>query len=387
MAAVGRDVEMFTAMAGTLANSTIKATEAGTALRNFMLRLTAATPEAEKTLRRLGVTVRDKTTGDMMNLFGIIDELNAGLDKLGSADRAKALDVIFGKKAIAGASVLLAAGGDQLRAFRDELAASEGANKTLAAAIRDTLMGDLKGLNSAVESVKISVASMNNGPLREAVQRTTDWIRANERLIADKAGGGLLYVMNNLDGIVAKGVTLGKVTAAVFALVTAVKVVTAAVAAFNFVVAAGPIGIMIGLVLALSAALGALAWKFDLFDKLDPVTSKISDAVNAVGDFLGMNTGPLALAGAGPAGGVMTFTKEAYTVPTPYGVSSRMVPDSELYTGAPEEGAPGFIGPVDMRARPLGEAEVIIRDETGRAEIGPNTLENTKIRLKDSWEF
>ena len=58
--ALGGDIETFSAAIGTLANSGIKGGEAGTALRNIMLRLSAPAKAGSEALSELGISVFDK---------------------------------------------------------------------------------------------------------------------------------------------------------------------------------------------------------------------------------------------------------------------------------------------------------------------------------------
>ena len=67
--------------------------------------------------------------------------------------------------------------------------------------MRDTVQGRLDSLKSAIEGVSISLFSMNQGPLSDAIERTTEWVRANEEVIASNLGGWIAKIIDNFQSI------------------------------------------------------------------------------------------------------------------------------------------------------------------------------------------
>lgn len=184
---VGATIETFSALAGTMASSGIKASKAGTTLKRVFSTLAAPTGEAAKTLRRLGIQTKD-SKGDMLDVIDIFASLEKRLKGLGSTERAAVVERIFGQIPLAGVNVLLKAGSEKLRDYRSALEDASGAAAKMAEKMRSTVTGRLKGLQSAVESVKISIFEMNEGPLAEIINQMTLWVRANEYLIATRVG-------------------------------------------------------------------------------------------------------------------------------------------------------------------------------------------------------
>lgn len=204
----GASIEQFSAMVGTLANAGIKGEKAGTALRNIYLRLAAPANDAAKVLRKLNVTTKD-ANGEMRDVTDILGDLQKGLAGLGSADRSAKLDVIFGKRAIGPASILLKSGAVAIRNYTKELEGATGTSKEMAAAMRDTSLGKMKALVSAVEGVKLDAFEAIADPLSEIVTSTTKWVRANKGLIKSKleqfvqdVSDGASWVAANYESIV-----------------------------------------------------------------------------------------------------------------------------------------------------------------------------------------
>jgi TP901 family phage tail tape measure protein len=75
---LGISLESTTAFIGAMANAGVKGGEAGTLLRNAMLKLANATPTAQKTLRKLRIDLKNFVTpeGKLKNFGALIDQLS-----------------------------------------------------------------------------------------------------------------------------------------------------------------------------------------------------------------------------------------------------------------------------------------------------------------------
>lgn len=216
----GSDIQTFAALTGELANAGIKGTKAGTTLKNMFLSLSAPGRKAQSVLDGLGVNTKDNE-GNLRDVTEIIRDLNKGLAGMGTADRSAALKDIFGKIPIAGVNVLLDSGADKLQAYRKRLDEANGAAGSMANTMRDTVQGSLNSLKSAIEGVSISIFKMNDGALKKTIDRATEWVRANEEIIAQNIGDFIAYIVKNLDNFIA----VGKGIAAIVAIFTALKLV------------------------------------------------------------------------------------------------------------------------------------------------------------------
>jgi len=147
--AAGQQIEDFSALTGVMANSGIKGSEAGTSLRNVMLRLSKPTGEALDVIKALGVQTQD-ANGDFRNIIDILGDFEKGLEGMGSAQRTAALSTVFGARAVTGVNILLAEGSDKLAEYRDNLIDSAGASRTMAEAIRGSIGNRIKVLKSGL---------------------------------------------------------------------------------------------------------------------------------------------------------------------------------------------------------------------------------------------
>ena len=244
--AAGMSLETVAAQAGIMANSGIKAELAGTAIANSYLNLSNPTGQAAKVVRRLGIQLKQHN-GALKDLPDLIDEVNKKTRNLTKTQRQAAVEALFGREGLAGNIAVLNAGGDAIRKYRKELEGATGSAHKAAGIMRTTTRGSINSLRSAIEAVSIRAFGMTGGPLKEAVDLTTKWVRANGDLIATGIGNFFLTLAKNLDAIVFALKGLAVALPILWAVNTALKVM-AVIAAMN------PIVLIVGALVAVAAA-------------------------------------------------------------------------------------------------------------------------------------
>lgn len=357
----GQSIETFAAIAGTLASVGIKGSEAGTATKNIALALAGVGNQAGKTFAKLKIPL--SAGGKMRDVADVFEDLQFAIKDMDEDKMLGVVNAIFGKISLASAANLLGEGTDKIRELRTTLEGAQGSTKKTAAFIRNDVKGSIDGLKSAIDGVKISIFSMNEGPLKQAIDKMTAWVRANEKLIATNIGEFFLSIINNLGNIVTWIERIAKGIAAFVVFATVIKTLTLAVTAFNLVMMLNPIGLMVLGIAALVAGFVALiVWIDDIasaFEGLHPIIRlvlaplelivKAIQAVKNVGAFLGGKLGSALFDIFGDKGD-----------------------DETQPTGAT---GPQIVTPQDRVARSVEEqrttssAEVTIKDETGRVEV------------------
>jgi len=389
----GASLETFAALAGELANAGIKGTRAGTTLKNMFLTIAAPTTEAAKIFKRLGIQTRD-ANGDMLDIVDVLGSLNKSLAGLGTAEKSGVLEGIFGKIPIAGVNVLLQSGSDRLKEYRKELENASGASATMANVMRNTLQGRLNSLTSAIEGVKLTMFSMTEGPLNDVVIRMTEWVRANEKLIASNIGGFISNLINNFSEIVTWLKRIGTALLVFVAFTTILKTLIGVLTLVNLVMAANPITLIVLGVLALIAVFTALViWIDDIaagFDKLPGIVQDvlapigllikaikfIKDNIGVIGDVASaVSTGAtdLANSAAETVGDVASFFGLGDSEPTPQPAVQMVSPQERVARSIEEK-------------RSTSTAEVTIKDDTGRAEVTGGSL-GRGVNLTPSGSF
>ncbi len=219
----GASIETTSAMIGELANSGIKASLSGTALRNIFMRLQAPVPESARAMRELGLEIAD-ADGNMRDIFDIIEDLSGALEGMGTVQRSQYLETIFGNRSLASMEILLRSGAGRLREYRGQLEAAGGAAAEMAGVMRDTTQGDLNSFNSAVEAMKLEIFDVVKGPLRELLQSLTEWFRANKDLISSGLTDMIAWLEENTWAVQVALVALAVVMATLAVLAVAVAI-------------------------------------------------------------------------------------------------------------------------------------------------------------------
>ena len=228
--AAGQSIESFSAIIGTMANAGIKGSEAGTSLRNMMLRLADATPEAQKVLNSLGVTTRDEA-GNFRDIIDILADFEKGLDGMGTAQRTAALSTVFGARSVTGVNILLQTGTKTLREYRGQLEASAGSAAKMADAMRKSLTNQIEVLKSTLLEKGLQFVERFSERGSELLERFTLFIRDID----------IEPLINGFETLLSTAIGVGKVLKtfgpAILAIAAAIKVLTGIQSAYNLVLA------------------------------------------------------------------------------------------------------------------------------------------------------
>lgn len=176
--AFGASLEETAALTGLMANSGIKASAAGTALRSGFLRLAGTSSKSTKAIEEMGLSLSEATAQQeeakaALDSLGISMNDTNGPRKMGEivrdlADKTKdmskeqklaTLATIFGTNAASAWVAVIDQGPDALDNLTKELENSDGAAEEMAKTMQNNARGAMIRLQSATESVAISIGS------------------------------------------------------------------------------------------------------------------------------------------------------------------------------------------------------------------------------------
>lgn len=143
----------FTAMA----NAGVKGSEAGTHMRNMLLKLTSPTEKGTKAFEEMGISVFD-AEGKMRSIKDIFGELNAAFGNMTQADKLAKISDIFNARDTASAEALLAAVEQDWDKIGESILNAEGAAQGMANTQLNNLNGAITILKSALEGVYIEIS-------------------------------------------------------------------------------------------------------------------------------------------------------------------------------------------------------------------------------------
>ena len=98
---LGYSAQDTAVMLGLMANSGIKASQAGTTLRTAITNLASPTKEQAAEMERLGISLTD-TNGQMLPMLDMVGNLRGAFSGMSEAEQPAAASTIFGKEAMSG---------------------------------------------------------------------------------------------------------------------------------------------------------------------------------------------------------------------------------------------------------------------------------------------
>lgn len=186
----GMSLEEVSALAGMMANAGIKGSQAGTALRSSLLRMSKPTTDMQKTMTALGISFTD-ASGNMKKTGDIVRMLEKSFTGLSESKRLEAAQTLFGTEAASAWLGILDQGADTYESFAEQLNNAKGAADEMAKTRLDNLAGDLEEMGGALETAKLEIMDKLNPYLREGVQWLTTKIPAIQEKIEQLIDSGI----------------------------------------------------------------------------------------------------------------------------------------------------------------------------------------------------
>lgn len=306
--ALGFSAEDTAVAIGLMANSGIKAGQAGTSLRSIMTRLAKPTDDVAIAMDELGISITN-SDGSMKSLNEIMGDLRSGFAGLSEAEKTNMAATIGGQEAMSGLLAIVNASDGDFRKLQTSIYSCDGAAKGMAETMQNNLKGSLTILGSAAEGFGIKIYEKMQVPLRKAVDAGTEGVNrlskafdsgglkgvvseagklfrefADETEGSSKSAGKIVPPLRNIASaglnlgkaalplavrafkllaenldvvlpLLAAGVAAVKAYAVAASVAGAVKKLSAAYAAFSAAVAANPVGLAVAAVAALAAGL------------------------------------------------------------------------------------------------------------------------------------
>lgn len=328
--ALGYSVEDTAIALGLMANSGIKASQGGTALRTMMTNMVKPTDAAAAAMDKYGLSMTN-SDGTMKTYGQVMDMLREKLGGLDEATQAQVATTIFGKEAMSGALAIINASESDYEKLTKAIYDADGAADQMAATMLNNLNGQITLLKSALEGLAIQFGEILLPYLKKFVTFIQDLVQKLQNMttaqkesivkwaaFAAAIGPALMIIGKITTGVGGFITTIGKIPGAIStvkggitSLVTGFKNIGEGItlARAGFPAMAGeasklgaaiggitaPIAAVIAIVAVLAAAFVTL-WKTneDFRNKIisiwDGVTSKfkeagqkITDALNSLG--------------------------------------------------------------------------------------------------------
>lgn len=194
---LGYSAEDCAVAIGLMANSGIKASQAGTALRSMFSRLAEPTDKVETAMRSLNISLTD-SGGNMKSLDEIMGDLRDGFSGLSEAEQAQMAFSLAGQDAMSGLLAIVNASDDDFNNLKDAIYNCDGVAANMAETMQDNLQGSITILKSALEGLGIEIYESMETPLRNAVQLGTEYISQLTEAFQTGGADGLIEAGANI---------------------------------------------------------------------------------------------------------------------------------------------------------------------------------------------
>lgn len=288
--ALGYSVEDVSVALGLMANSGIKASQAGTSLRSSLTRMLKPTKTMTSYMQQLGIMTQDGVVTAMVNTNGSMKPLSKTMtilrDKfkgLTKAQQAEYAAAIFGQESMAGMLAIINASDKDFDKLTESINNAGGTAQNMADTQLDNLSGQLTILKSTLESIAISIGEILMPYVRSFVsglQNVAEWLNnasdGQKRFAVAVAAiaaaiGPILLLGGKIAGIIVNFMKLGSIISGLFAEGGAFAGAGAAIAGL-----AGPIAVVIAAIVGLVAA-----WKTN-FGHIHEYTSDAVESIKGI---------------------------------------------------------------------------------------------------------
>ncbi len=180
--ALGFSVEDTATAIGLMANAGIKGSQAGTALRAILSRLTTPTDEVAAAMSELGLSITNGD-GSMKSLNEITGTLRSSFSGLSEAEKASMAATLGGQEAMSGLLAIVNASDEDFNKLQsaiygatDELTGYSAAAE-MAETAQNNLQGQLTAMKSAAEGLGIELYESVKQPLTDIAKTGVEAIR------------------------------------------------------------------------------------------------------------------------------------------------------------------------------------------------------------------
>ena len=160
--AMGYNVQDVSVALGLMANSGVKAGQAGTTLRAALSKMVKPTKEAAGIMDSLGISLTDQN-GEMKSLDEVMQNLRSSLGGLSEDQKTSAAAALFGQEAMSGMLAIVNASEDDYNKLSDAINNAQGSAQRMADIKVNNLQGQFKLLQSSAESFLLSIYNNHLG--------------------------------------------------------------------------------------------------------------------------------------------------------------------------------------------------------------------------------
>ena len=276
---------------GLMANSGIKASQAGTSLNSWFTRMAKPTKESSKAMEDLGISMTD-ANGKMKPLRQVMSETRGAFNGLTKSQKAQYAAMLAGKTGMSGLLAIVNSSDKDFNKLSKSIDNSKGAAKKMYNVANNNLLGSLTVLKSTVESIAINFGNK----LTPTVKNVTGYLQkaANKfNSLSDSQQNTIIKVAGIVAAIGPAMIVIGGLTSKVSGAIRTVgrfgKALSSAGSLMGLITS--PVGIAVITIGALVTA-GILLYKN--WDKVSAAAKKLGKWINSIFKRCGLDIGSFA---------------------------------------------------------------------------------------------
>ena len=252
--ALGFSVEDVAEAIGLMANSGIKASQAGTSLRTMLTSLAGNVKLSSDSMGIMEVSTTN-ADGSMRELGDILTDLRFCFSKMTEAEAASNAENIVGKNAMSGFLAVMQAAPADIEKLSTAIEKCDGTSESMADTMQDNLNGQITILKSQLQELAISFGDMLMPVIREVVthiQGIVDWLNG----LSETQKKLIMVIALVLAAVGPVLIIIGKIATGIGALMSLASSLGPLLGVINgaFAALTGPVGIAIAVIAALTAA-------------------------------------------------------------------------------------------------------------------------------------
>ena len=195
----GFSVEDTAEAIGLMANSGIKASQAGTSLRRILTEMSHDIQLDGEKIHQFTVKTSN-ADGSMRNLSDILADLRVGWEQLSESEQAANATSIVGTNAMSGFLALMNSAPADVEKLSTAIENADGTAKEMSETMLDNLQGDKTLFESAFDGVKIAISKELNPALRDIVQWGTQQMPKVQAVVEPLFKGAINCVKSLING-------------------------------------------------------------------------------------------------------------------------------------------------------------------------------------------
>lgn len=182
--AMGYSIQDIALATGLMANSSIKGSAAGTALRATITRMAKPTEESSMAMSALGLSLTD-ANGNMESFGEIMKDMRKGMQGMTEDEKASYAAMLGGQEAMSGLLAIANASDEDFNKLSDAINNAAGSAEKMADIKMDNIQGDVTKLQSSLEGIGITAFQQVNDNFRGFVQNIKNAVDELNQKLSD----------------------------------------------------------------------------------------------------------------------------------------------------------------------------------------------------------